>query len=145
MAENVYGYRSGPRIPRAVPIDASTPTAPAVGDMLKLGTAGYWQVCAANEEAQCVAMQACSIPGSDGAQTILADFSSLSIYEYPADTGSVVAADLGKIMDCGGAQSINRDASATGRGGDGIFQCVGVDTVKNTVFVRLAFPVAAGA
>lgn len=145
MAENIYGYRSGPRLPREIQIDSSTPSDPAVGDIMKLGTAGYWQVAAANEEGQCVAMQATTDPSADGGTKILADFSTLSVYEYPADTGTVVIGDIGKAMDVGGAQSINRDASATGRGGDGIFQCVGVDLVKNTVFVRMAFPLVAGA
>ena len=63
----------------------------------------------------------------------------------PADTGTVVVGDVGKQMDVGGAQSVNRDSSTTGSGGDGCLQCVDVDTVRNTLFVRLSKPQFAGA
>ena len=144
MADTLYGYRSGYREGRQVKVDAST-TAISVGDFLKLGTAGFYQKAAANEEAQCVAMQACAIPAADGNISILADFSMASVYEYPPDTGTVVQADVGKQCDIGGAQSVNRDASATGSGADGCLQIVAVDTSAQTLFVRLAKPLFAGA
>jgi hypothetical protein len=144
MAETLYGYRSGPRVPVQIKIDSST-SAISVGDFLVLATAGYYKQAGANEEAQCVAMQATAAPSADGGVTILADFSHESIYEYPADTGSFVQGDVGKQMDVGGAQSINRDASATGSGTDGCLQCVRVDTTKNTGFVRLNRPLFSGA
>jgi hypothetical protein len=148
LSDSVYGYRysegGGARAPRPVKLDSSTSTI-SVGDFLKLGTAGYYQQAAANEEAQCVAMQASTAPSSDGAKSILADFSTNSVYEFPADTGSAVQGDVGKQCDIGGAQSVNRDASATGAGGDGCLQIVDVDTTANTLFVRLAKPLFAGA
>jgi hypothetical protein len=139
-----YGYRTGPRIPIPVKID-STSTAIKVGDFLVLDTAGYYEQAAAGGEAQCVAMQAVTAGAADGDVEILADFSTESIYEYPADTGTWLQGDVGKQMDVGGAQSINRDASTTGAGGDGCLQCVRVDTITNTGYVRLAKPAFAGA
>lgn len=144
MAENLYGYRSGHRTPRKVRLDSTTATV-VVGDFLKLDTAGYYEQAGANEEAQCVAMQASTAPSADGSAEILADFSTSSIYEYPADTGTVVVGDIGKQCDIGGAQSVNRDASATGDGANGCLQILDVDTVKNTLFVRLAKPLFSGA
>jgi hypothetical protein len=144
MSDTVYGYRYGTRDPRPVRLDSSTSTI-SVGDFLKLGTAGYYQQCDAGGEGQCVAMQAATAPSSDGAKIILADFSTSAVYEYPPDTGSAVVGDIGKQCDIGGAQSVNRDASATGSGGDGCLQIVDVDTTKNTLFVRLAKPAFAGA
>jgi hypothetical protein len=144
MAENLYGYRHGPRVPVQIKLDSTTSTI-SVGDFLLLATAGYYKQAGAGEEAQCVAMQASAAPSSDGYITILADFSHESVYEYPPDTGSFVQGDVGKQMDVGGAQTINRDASATGSGADGCFQCVRVDTTKNTGFVRLNRPLFSGA
>jgi hypothetical protein len=144
MSDTEYGYRSGPRTPRPVRLDSSTSTI-SVNDALKLGTAGYYQQAGAGDEVQCFAMQASTAPSADGEKVILADFSPLAIYEFPPDSGTVVVGDIGKQMDLGGAQSINRDASATGSGGDGCFQCVDVDTDNQTLFVRLAKPLFAGA
>lgn len=143
MADTMYGYRSGQRMTRPVKID-STSAAISVGDFLVLDTAGYYEQGAADGEAQCVAMQAVTAGSSDGAVTILADFSRESIYEYPPDAGSVTQALVGKQCDLGGAQSIKITASATGDGADGIFQIVDVDTVANTVFVKMAKPKFAG-
>lgn len=144
MAETLYGYRTGRRDIRPVKLDASTSTI-VVGDFLKLGTAGFYQQCGANEEAQCIAVDASVAPSADGGLEIGADFSREAIYEYPADTGTVVVGDKGKQCDVGGAQSVNRDASATGDGGNGCLQILDVDTVKNSLFVRLAKPLFAGA
>lgn len=144
MSSTVYGYRYGTREPRTVRLDSTTSTI-SVGDFLVLDTAGYYEQCGANGEAQCVAMQASTAPSSDGLKTILADFSTSAVYEYPADTGSTVVGDIGKQCDVGGAQSVNRDASATGSGADGCLQIVDVNTTANTLFVRLAKPAFAGA
>ena len=144
MADTLYGYRAGYRDPRPVRLDSTTSTV-VVGDFLILATAGYYKQAAANEEAQCVAMQASTAPTADGDKTILADFSTSTIYEYPADTGTVVVGDTGKQCDIGGAQAVNRDASATGDGGNGCLQIVDVNTSANTLFVRLAKPLFAGA
>jgi hypothetical protein len=144
MPDSLYGYRSGDRTPRPVRLDSATSTV-VVGDFLKLGTAGYYQQCDANGEGQCVAMQASTAPTADGEKIILADFSRTAIYEYPADTGTVVVGDIGKSCDIGGAQSVNRDASATGQGGDGCLDILDVDTAANTLFVRLARPAFVGA
>jgi hypothetical protein len=144
VSDSLHGYRSGPRTPRPVRIDSSS-SAIVVGDFLVLDTAGYYEKAAANGEAQCVAMQACSAGSADGDVIILADFSRDAIYEYPADTGSFVVGDIGKSCDIGGAQSINRDASATGQGGDGCLEILDVDVANNTGFVRLARPAFVGA
>lgn len=136
MADSVYGYKSGPRVPVQVKIDAST-TAISVNDMLTLGTAGYMQKVAAGDNALCVAMQACAVPSADGDITILADFSQASVYEFPPASGSTVQGDAGKAFDVGGAQSVDRAASVDGEGGDGSLRCVAVDTVRNTMFVTI--------
>jgi hypothetical protein len=144
MSDAVYGYRYGTRDPRPVSLDSTTSTI-VVGDGLVLATAGYLKLAAAGEEIVCFAMQGATAPSADGAKSILADFSPTAVYEFPADTGSVVVGDRYKQMDWGGTQTVNRDASATGSGADGCLQCVDVDTVANTLFVRLAKPAFAGA
>lgn len=144
MSDSMYGYRSGPRIPIPVLLDSSTSTI-SVGDALKLGTAGYYQQAGAGDAVQCFAMEAATAPSADGEKTILADFSTLSVYEFPPDTGTVVVGDVGKLMDLGGAQSVNRDASTTGDGSDGCLACIRVDTDAQTLFVQLRKPTFAGA
>lgn len=138
MADTIYGYYSGVRQPVQVKIDASTAAGGVkIGDMLCLGTAGYYQQCASGDDVQCVAMAECAVPSSDGALTILADFSRESIYRYPPASGSTVAADAGKAFDVGGAKAVDRAASADGSGGDGCLACVRVDTTNNLMHVRL--------
>jgi hypothetical protein len=144
VSDSLYGYRTGRRSPRPVRLDSTTSTI-SVNDGLILATAGYYKQAAANEEVQCFAMQASTAPSADGEKIIMADFSREAIYEFPADTGSFVVGDIGKSCDLGGAQSINRDASATGQGGDGCFEIVDVDVANNTGFVRLARPTFVGA
>lgn len=131
MPGTVYGYRSGPRVPVQVKIDSGT-SAISVGDFLALGTAGYYQQAAAGDTAHCVAMEAQATISADGDATILADFSTLSVYEYPPDTGTVTQALVGTTMDVGGAQSINIDAST-----DDCVRVVRADTVNNTVYIQL--------
>jgi hypothetical protein len=144
LADTMYGYRGGPQVTRKVRIDAST-SAISMYDFLKLGSAGHYQQCDANGEAQCIALEACGVPTADGDIEINADFSNQSLYEYVADTGSFVVTDIGKSCDVGGAQSINRDASATGQGGDGCLEIIDVDLANNTGIVRLARPAFVGA
>ena len=125
-----YGYRKGRRLTVKASVDGST-SAISVGDILTWGTAGFVQQAAAGDDVIAgVAMAEVASPTSDGDVTILMDVSEESIYEYPADAGSVSAGLAGTTMDIGGPQSINIDASA-----DDDCPCVEVDTVANTVFV----------
>ena len=133
MAGSVYGYREGVRRLIPVKIDSGGTFPINVGDMLSLGTAGYYSQSAAGDIPHCVACEAVpTAPTSDGDIQILADFSEDSVYEYPADTGSVTQALAGVTMDVGGPQSINIDASA-----DDVILVRRVDTDANTVFVQL--------
>jgi len=130
MALDSYGYRFGDRIPVKMPVDSSTSDITA-GDILAWGTAGYVQQGAAAQDIIAgVAMESCASPSADGDASILVDISESTVYEYPADTGSVTEAIRGTTMDVGGARSVNIDASA-----DDVVVCVGVDTVANTVHV----------
>jgi hypothetical protein len=145
LADTLYGYSSGPQTPRPVALDSSTATV-NIGDFMRLGTAGYYQACTAtSDEPQCIAMEYSTAPSADGEKIILADFSTLSIYRYPPDTGTVVIGDRGKSCDIGGAQSVNRDASAQGQGGDGCLEIVDVDVAEQVLYVRLARPAFVGA
>lgn len=132
MASPPYGYRSGPRIPRVLPLDSTTSTI-VVGDIITEATAGYYKQAAAGADTVVgVAMEAATAPSADGGKSILVDVSDQSIYEFPADTGTVTQALVGHLWDVGGAQSCDIDAST-----DDTLYCVGVDTVANTVFVQL--------
>jgi hypothetical protein len=137
MSDTLYGYRRGQRNPVRVRLDASTSTV-NVGDMLAKGTAGYYQQVAAGGIAEGVAMQYSTAPGSDGDKEILMDISQESVYEYPADTGTVTVALIGLMCDVGGAQSVDIDAST-----DDCLVIRDVDTVKNTLFVQIR-PALAG-
>jgi hypothetical protein len=139
-----YGYQSGYRTVATVLLDSTT-TAIVVGDGLVLATAGYYKKAGAGEEVQCIACAASAVPDADGGLAIVADFSTETIYKYPPDTGSFVVGDVGKLCDWGGSRTLNRDASATGAGGDGIFQILAVDTTANTALVKMAKPLVSGA
>lgn len=134
---SAYGYRSGERRIVTLPVDAST-AAISNNDMITMGTAGYVQKAAAGDLIYGVSTQDVAVPGTDGAATCNVDISTLSIYEYPPDAGTVTAALLFTSMDAGGAQSINIDASA-----DDCIKVVGVDTTANTVRIQI-LPVIAG-
>lgn len=131
-----YGYRTGERIPVLMPVDAST-SAISAGDFLALGTPGYVQQAAAGNRPVGVAMADCSVPGSDGALSVLVDVSTDSVYEFPPDTGSATAALLMTLVDVGGAQSIDIDATT-----DKVFRVVKVDTVNNTVWGQIVLATA---
>lgn len=135
-----YGFRKGRRAGTPVRIDSSTTLPIKVGDFLTLATAGYYKQASAGDEPQCVAMQevpATPALSADGDATILADFSKESIYEYPAASGSVTVALIGKKCDVGGAQSADITASADGADADGSLQIVDVNVSRNTVYVTL--------
>lgn len=133
MADLSYGYVEGQRIVRKLPVDASSSDISA-GDMLTMGTAGYVQQAAAGDEPYAVAMQDLTITagGSDGDQSILADVSTMSVYSFPPDTGTVAAAKMGQTMDVGGPRSVNIDAST-----DDSLVCVWVDVDANLLHVTL--------
>lgn len=126
----------GPSLPLKVKIDSSTSDI-SQGDQLVLGTAGYYQQAAADGVVQCIALETVASPSADGDAEILADFSTMRVWEYSPDAGTVTQALVGTRMDCGGAQTINIDQSTTGTDSDGIWLCVGVDTDANKVHVVL--------
>ena len=129
-------YRSGPRDPRYVEVKASEVI--NQGDFCDFDASGYLAECDANDTPTCVAMETITGGATDGLNRALVDFSTLSVYEMPPDAGTVDHTLIGKTMDCGGAQSVNIDATV-----DDSLACVDVDTNANTVFVRLV-PVFAG-
>jgi hypothetical protein len=96
------------------------------------GNAGYIVPCAAGDKPIGVALETCSAPSADGAKAIKVCVDLDAVYEYPPDAGTVTQALVGTTMDTGGAQSINIDASA-----DDVITVVGVDTARNTLFVKL--------
>lgn len=133
MADLILGYKRGPRVLQVVPVDASSASI-SVGDMLTMGTAGFFQKATAGDIAYCVADEDLTVPsgGTDGDLSIRADFSNEAVYRYRPDAGSVTAALRMKTCDVGGAQSVNIDASA-----NDCLQVVNVDTVNNLLDVRL--------
>lgn len=113
MADS-YGYRYGPRVLVEMPLD-STSAAITAGDIITTtdASAGYVKEADATGEAWVgVAVSSSASPSADGDLSILVDISELSIYEYPADSGTPAAADANFTCDIGGTRSINFDATA---------------------------------
>ena len=131
MADTFYGYHRGQRNPVRVRLDSSTATV-NIGDMMTLGTAGYYQKAAAGDVVHGVAMEYATAPTADGDKEILVDVSGESVYRYPPDAGTVTVALIGVTMDVGGAQSINIDAST-----DDCILVRDVDTANNLVFIQI--------
>lgn len=132
MASLRYGYVSGPRRIVTVKVDASTPAAIAVGDLIFINSSGYAQQAAAGENVSGVAASAASIPGTDGYTSVEVDFSTESVYRYPPDAGSVTQALVGATCDVGGAQSLNIDASD-----DDCIVILSVDTSENVALCSI--------
>jgi len=116
-------------MPVLFPVDSSSAGNIAIGDFVVEVTAGYVGQGAAGGLPLGVAMQACTTPSSDGDVSILVDVSEDSIYEYPADTGTVSQGLCGRTVDIGGAQSIDIDAST-----DDIIRVWEINTDRNTVY-----------
>lgn len=130
MGDSLYGYRFGPQVLVKAKVDSST-SAIKKYDMLTWATAGYVKQASANDTIIGFSNDDCAVPSADGDAEILMDVSTLSIYEYPPDTGTVTQALVGYTMDCGGAKSVNIDAST-----DDCLEVVAADVGKNTIFVR---------
>ena len=141
MANLNHGYKYGERIPVRVPLDAST-TAIDYGDMLTVGTAGYYQKAVAGDIPYGVAMEdveTSEIPSADGGRYITMDVSRQSVYRYAVGAGTVTAAMRGKTCDTFLAQSIDVTAST-----DDQVLIVEVDTVNNEALVQLLIPSLGG-
>lgn len=135
MAINAkLGYRRGPQVIQRMKVDGNGTFPIEVGMILCLGSAGYVQLAAAGENNPIgwAASRLESDPGSDGDAAIDVDVSELAVYEIAPDAGSVTQALAGKTCDIGGSQSADIDASA-----DDVLTIEGVDTDRNTLFVRL--------
>ena len=141
MAAASFEYRRGRRELVLLPLDADT-DAIEIGDAITdTGTtAGYFQnVDGTGDTVIGIATQKVASPSSDGLLSCLVDVSKESVYEVPPDTGSVAITDVMNTCDVGAdGRSVNIDASSV----DGI-EVIGVDTVANTAFVRIA-PTYAG-
>jgi len=131
MSSRPWGYRSGPLQLVSLAVDSTT-TAIEVGDFVKASTAGYIEQASAGDTPLGVAWESCASPSADGDISILVNIATDAVYEYPPDTGTVTQGLVGTTVDVGGAQSVNIDASA-----DDILIVHAVDTIRNTVFVRL--------
>lgn len=133
----IYGYRRGVCEVRKARV-ANTAVTGGIkkGDFLKWdGVAGYVTQAAAGDLPCAVANEACeTIPTNDGDREIEAEFSRLAIFEFPPDAGTVTIGLIGKTCDIGGAQSIDIDATV-----DDCIEIVDVDTVNNTVFLKVKF------
>jgi len=141
MAAASFEYRRGRRELVLLPLDADT-DAIEIGDAITdTGTdAGYFQnVDGTGDTVIGIAAQKVASPSSDGLLSCLVDVSKESVYEVPPDTGSVAITDVMNTCDVGAdGRSVNINASSV----DGI-EVIGVDTVANTAFVRIA-PTYAG-
>ena len=130
-----FRYRSGPRTPVYVQLDAST-TDIVIGRALTISgaTDGYVMgVDGSGEAVIGIAMQQVSSPSSDGNASVLCDISTLSIYEVPPDTGSVTQAILMNTCDVGAdGLTANIDASST----DDLL-IVKTDVVGNNIYVQI--------
>lgn len=137
MASPPYGYRFGPTTLIRMKVDSSTSDI-AAGDFLVAGTAGYVQKASAGDTPLGIAWESVASPSADGDATVRVDVSTLSVYEYPPDAGTVSQGLCNTTMDIGGAQSINIDAST-----DDIIIVRQVNTDNNTLLVSL-IPTFAG-
>lgn len=125
------GYRTGPRVSRAVRIDASSADI-EVDDFLTLGTAGYFQKAGAGDIVVCVAMKACSAGSADGDVVIPADFSQDTVYAVAPDAGTVSVALVGVTFDVGANNTANIDAHV-----DNSLFGIDVDTDNNLALVQI--------
>jgi hypothetical protein len=78
-------------------------------------------------------------PAADGAIKRAVYVGGNNWYVFPPDTGTVTNAIVGKLMDVGGAQSVNIDQSTQNS-----LRCVGVDLAENLVYVVLNTSAVAG-
>ena len=130
-----FEYRSGMRMPARFGVDSGT-AAITVGMALTItdaSTDGYVKDCDAAEAVLGIAMEAVASPTTSGDATVLVDISTESVYECPADTGTLLITEVYNTADVGSdGISVNRDAS----GIDDLF-ILTVDTVTNTALVQL--------
>lgn len=136
---NLWGYRSGrSEIRDAMIANTAVSGGIKAGDILiedQSTTQYFTQGAAGSNEPRCVALvNLPTIPTNDGDVSIPAEFSEDALYEYPADTGTVTAALIGKTMDMGGPQSMNIDA-----GIDNIFTVHEVNLDHNSVIGKFNF------
>lgn len=121
---------AGDRILVALPLAAAS-TATVVGLAITYSaTAGYFkEVDAAAEPIVGIAAQIVDSPGANGDLTVLVDVSAESVYEVPADSGSVGNTLLMKSMDVGAdGLTVDIDGSTT----DDV-RCIGFDADANTI------------
>lgn len=137
-----FEYRFGPRVLVKLPLD-STSANIEQGDAITASgaTSGFFkEVDALAEAVVGFAVQKVTSPSSDGNAYVLADISRESVYEAPADTGTIAITARMKTCDVGAdARSINHDGSTT----DDIL-VIEVDTDANTALVRLNSPTFSG-
>jgi len=131
MAESIYGYREGRRIPVPMKMDSSS-SAIYVGDMLSLTAGGYVKAAAAGDKTIGVSMSNQATISADGDATILVDQSTDSVYEYPAGTGTLTQAMVGLTCDISGSQGLDVTASA-----DDCIYIRRVDLDRATAFVSM--------
>lgn len=134
MADN-YGLKyTVPRV--SFLLDADTADIDE-GDALTFtdATSGYVKkVDAAAEAVMGFAMQKVDSPSSDGGASVLVDTSKESVYEFPADAGSVTQALVGASLDIGAdGRSIDINGTVTAD-----LVVVGVDTDANTCLIKRA-------
>ena len=136
-----YGYRRGQQQIVSVPLDSNTADI-AIHDAITSSgaTSGYFkEVDAAGEPVFGFATGSVLSPSSDGDAEVLVDISNESIYEFPADAGTVTSALIGKSCDIGAdGRSIDINGSA-----DDSLMIVNVSTSRNTCYVQLRSRVVA--
>jgi len=112
-------------------VDSSTSNIVA-GDFLVEKSQGYVEQAAAGGLPVGVAWESVSSPSSDGDASVQVSIHPDTIYEYPADTGTVGQTLCNRTVDIGGAQSIDIDAST-----DDVIHVISINTTRNSVFCKL--------
>lgn len=125
------------RQPVVMPVDKDTEVI-RIGDLITTAgaTAGFVQRVDSNSEVVVgVAMtEVLDAGAADGTARVTVDVSPLSIYEIRPSTGNVAAANLMRKFDAAAnGQTALFGVTAT----NGEILCVGVDTVRNTLTVRI--------
>lgn len=136
-----YGYRRGTRRIVRVPLEADTADI-AINDAITAGgTAGFFKDAdAAAEPVFGFATESVLSPAADGGAHVLVDVSEDSVYEFPADAGTVSTTLIGKTADIGAdGRTVDINGSTT----DDLY-VVDVNAGRNTVYVQLNRKAKAG-
>ena len=129
-----YGYRHGERNIITLPLDSTSAaiTADCIAITDADATSTFFKEVDGAERVVGFSASAVASPSADGGLSVQVDVSTVSVYEFPPDAGTVTRALIGKTCDIGSdGKSVNIDASA-----DDSIVIVDVDTTANTCFIK---------